>query len=165
MTQPTQQIRMAAFDNLLTARRAVARVVGAGVPRVGVTLVSPESGASPNQVESHDPQAQGAGAVVGAAGGGALGALAAGASIVAGGGAPLLAAGVAVPIGAAAGVAGGLLGAMAARGAAPEETDLYEQALELDQVLVSVEIPAGGRLAPSEVARLLRLSGGHPVAA
>jgi hypothetical protein len=160
-------VRVAVFDTVAQADRAVRRLLDAGFKKDELAVVcsdehkeaffrdlpTPEPGAS------YTPEAIGVGSAVGAS----IGGLALAATAIATGGAGLLAAGTILVGGGA--LAGAFTGAMATRGFQKEYAEYYEQSVRLGKILVAVEVHGEGsdaRLAQAE--RIFEEARAEPVA-
>jgi len=160
--------RLGTYDTVEGANRAVDELLTAGFSKDRVTAICTDSTAASgmepvrNRVREEPPRGTSAkSAAGGAALGAALGGLATVASAAVTGGVALLAAGgAAIWTG---GAAGGLIGAMMARGVEKENADYYEQAVADGQILVGVEVDKNDAAAQEKADAILAKAGTEPV--
>src|SRR5262245_39421 len=135
------RVHVGVFERAIQADRAVTQLVGAGVPKERITVISP---GSPRErfAGLHWQERSGSHAVAGATAGGIAGAVIGGlvtttATLLAGGAAAIVA--VALLAGSGSGALyGGFVGAMMTRGREHEVSDFYDQALHEGQILVAI---------------------------
>ncbi|HEY3963981.1 MAG TPA: hypothetical protein VGM05_05445 [Planctomycetaceae bacterium] len=160
-----QAVRAAVFADLRRADAAVAQLLTAGFLNDQITVICSDKAKERHfrQFEHQEPAGKDAGNA--ALAGVSIGALAGGltAIVVAGatGGVPLLIAGAAGLSGGSA--MGGFLGTMLTRGEEKEVSNFYDQAVQHDKILVSVEVhgpQAATRLAQAE--RIFAAAGAEP---
>ncbi len=160
-----QAVRAAVFTDLRRADAAVAQLLAAGFSNEQITVVCSDTAKERHFREFEHQDQAGKDAGNAALAGVSIGALAGGltAIAVAGatGGVPLLIAGAAGLSGGSA--MGGFLGTMLTRGEEKEVSNFYDQAVQHDKILVSVEVhgpQAATRLAQAE--RIFSAVGAEP---
>ena len=148
-------VRIALYDTVAEADRAVRELLGAGFTREEISVICSDKHKTAHFQGVQTPAPAGSntatGIVTGSAIGAAVGGLALAASALVTGGASLLIGGGALVMGGA--LAGSFTGAMATRGLEPEMVNYYDQAVQRGQLLVAVEIPGDrneARLAQAE---------------
>jgi hypothetical protein len=140
------RVHVGVFERAIQADRAVTQLVGAGVPKERITVIS--AGSPPERYAGlHWQERSGSHAVAGAATGGIIGAVLGGliattATLVAGGAAVFAVLSLLAGSGSGA-LYGGFVGAMMTRGREHEVSDFYDQALHEGQILVAVEHSRG----------------------
>lgn len=160
-----QAVRAAVFADLRRADAAVAQLLAAGFSNDQITVICSDKAKERHfrEFEHQEPAGKGAGDA--ALAGVSLGALAGGLTAIAMAGAT---GGVSLLIAGAAGLSGGsamggFLGTMLTRGEEKEVSNFYDQAVQHDKILVSVEVhgpQAPARL--SEAERIFAAAGAEP---
>jgi hypothetical protein len=137
----SKPFRVAVFDSVELADKAIERLVENGFEKDEITLFSPASQPTEHEEDVVTEQDQ-ASSTETAVSGGAMGGVLGGATAVAGlatvAGAPIVVAGGMLGL-LAGGVFGGLVGAMTSRGVEKEPADYYDQAVSEGKSLVAVE--------------------------
>ena len=169
-TREQNRLQVGIFDRFDRADAAVQQLVDSGVDRERISVVCsselPELSVGDQgieRVEGSAPERRLPAIVTGGAVGTLLGGLTAAATLAGTGGVALMFAGPLLG-GTSAGIAGGLVGAMASRGLEADVADFYDQAVQDGSILVAVDAPAAdsdGQPSQEHAAGVLRLHGGR----
>lgn len=158
MKTPTDtETELGVFEHFRDADGAVVELVRLGVPAERISVVCseelPPMLASVDKVEGNVAERRIESVLTGSAVGALLGGLATATSVLATGGLGLVVIGPFVGGATAAGITGGLVGAMVSRGLEPDAADFYDRAVAAGEILVAVEPPASDSEPGSESVR------------